>query len=245
MLIRILPLLTGLLPVIAIHLSLVVAIYYGAVPSCFPYTEGCTSISATGRHEPASFIFKPAMMTSWAILVFYWLFNVAWLRSLARAAGRDDSIGAWMAAVGTTGAVALILYTTFLGTEAPFYEFMRRVGIYFYFGCTVIAQIILARHTLSLARTLSLPETLRAGQAQMTLALVPFILGILNLVLKATLENPDRAENIIEWIFALLMQSYFLLTIITWRETGFGGQFRVALERDQRPASGTEENSGQ
>ena len=230
MLIRVLPILTGLLPVIAIHLSLVVAIHYGAVPSCFPYTDGCTSISATGRYEPASFIFKPAMMSSWAILVFYWLFNVAWLRALARAAGRPPGIGTWMAAVGTMGAVALILYTTFLGTGAGFYEFMRRVGIYFYFGCTVIAQIILARHTLSLGRALGLPTTIRVGRGQMALALVPFVLGILNLTLKATLENPDPAENVIEWIFALLMHGFFLLTVFAWRETGFGGHFRVTLQ---------------
>jgi hypothetical protein len=229
MLIRVLPLVTGLLPIIAIHISLVVAINAGTVPSCFPYIEGCTSISATGRHEPASLIFKPAMMSSWGILVFYWLFNLAWLRSLARTSGQNTNIGAWMAGVGTVGALALILYTTFLGTEAPFYEFMRRVGIYFYFGCTVIAQIILARHTLGLSRRLALETTRRVGQVQITLALIPFVLGILNLVLKATLENPDPVENIIEWIFALLMQSYFLLTYLAWRETAFSGRFEVVI----------------
>ena len=67
MLIRLLPLVTGLLPILAIHISLLVAINAGVIPACFPYIEGCTSISATGRYEPASFIFKPAMMSSWAV----------------------------------------------------------------------------------------------------------------------------------------------------------------------------------
>jgi hypothetical protein len=217
---------------VAIHVSLVVAIDAAAIPACFPYIDGCASISATGRYEPASFIFKPAMMSEWAILVFYWLFNVAWLRGLAREAGDNARMGTAMAVIGVTGALALILYTTFLGTHAPFYEFMRRIGIYFYFGCTVIAQIILARRTIGLAKILGLPVTERIGRMQFGLTMVPFVLGIANLILKSTLANPDPAENVIEWIFALLMHVFFLLTYGAWRETGFDVVWAV------RPPSG-------
>ena len=229
MLLRLLPLITGLLPMIAIHISLFVAINAASIPACNPYIDGCTSISATGRYEPASFIFKPAMLSQWGILVAYWVFNVAWLRAMARQTGSNEKIGQWIAIVGTVGAIALVLYTTFLGTQAPFYEFMRRVGIYFYFGCSVIAQIMLARHTLSLSRALRLEGVARIGRAQMAIALVPFVLGVLNLVLKNTLADPDPVENVIEWIFALLMQTYFLLTYFAWRDTGFDGRFDVDI----------------
>ena len=230
MLLRLLPLITGLMPMIAIHLSLFVAINAASIPACNPYIDGCTSISATGRYEPASFIFKPAMLSQWGILIMYWLFNVAWLRAMARRADSDENIGKWLAVVGTAGAVALVLYTTFLGTQAPFYEFMRRIGIYFYFGCSVVAQIMLARHTLRLSRMLSLEPVARIGRVQMAIALVPFVLGVLNLVLKNTLANPDPIENVIEWIFALLMQTYFLLTFFAWRHTGFDGSFEVRID---------------
>jgi len=231
MLIRLLPLFTGLLPILAIHVSLLVAINAGAIPSCIPYIEGCASISATGRYEPASFIFKPAMMTEWILLVAYWLFCVAWIRSLAAAAGRSNKTGIWIGVFGCAGALALILYVTFLGTQAPFYEVMRRSGIYLYFLFSVIAQIILARHTISIASALKLQNVEKTGRIQMVLALVPFALGALNLILKSTLEDPDPAENVIEWIFALLMHVYFLLTYFSWKETGFDGQFRVSLRR--------------
>jgi hypothetical protein len=231
MLVRILPLVTGLLPIVAIHVSLVVAINAGAIPACFPYIDGCASISATGRYEPASFIFKPAMMSEWTILIIYWLFNVAWLRSLSRQAGADEKSGTSIAVFGVIGALALILYTTFLGTQAPFYEIMRRFGIYFYFGCSVVAQIILARQTITLSTSLGLEKLKRLGNAQFVLSVLPFALGALNLVLKSTLEDPDPVENIIEWIFALLMHVYFILTYFTWRETGFNGRFTI----DQRP----------
>jgi len=230
-LIRLLPIITGALPIVAIHLSLVVAIHAGSIPSCIPYLEGCTSISAAGRYEPASFIFKPAMMSEWAMMVFYWLFNVSWLRSLANTAGRNSRTGRWTGIFGVAGALALIIYVTFLGTQAPFYEFMRRFGIYLYFLFSVIAQIMLARHTLDLSRALALDKLERIGKAQMALALVPFFLGALNLILKSSLANPDPAENIIEWIFALLMHVYFLLTYFAWRGTGFSGRFTTRLSR--------------
>ncbi len=231
MLLRLLPLLTGLLPIVAIHVSLVVAIHAGSIPSCLPYLDGCTSISAAGRYEPASFIFKPAMMSEWAILVFYWLLNVAWLRSLATETGANGKTGIWVGIFGCTGALALILYVTFLGTQTPFYEFMRRFGVYLYFFLSVVAQIILARHTIFLAAKMRLTLVGRIGKVQLVLALIPFALGALNLVLKATLEDPDPAENIIEWIFALLMHVYFLLTYFTWRETGFDGTWAVNQTR--------------
>lgn len=225
--VRILPLLTGFLPIVAIHISLAVAINAGAIPACFPYVEGCASISATGRYEPASFIFKPAMMSEWCLLVLYWLFSLGWLRCLARQAGGSERVGTWMAAFGVTGALALILYTTFLGTQAPFYEFMRRTGIYFYFGCTVIAQIILARRTIRFGQILGLRRVERTARFQFGLTMVPFVLGIANLVLKSVLADPDPVENVIEWIFALLMHVYFLLTYVSWRDTRFDGRWTV------------------
>jgi hypothetical protein len=231
MLLRLLPLVAGLLPIVAIHVSLLLAIDAGTIPSCFPYVDGCASISATGRYEPASFVFKPAMMSEWVILMAYWLFNVAWIRSLSEAAGASRKPGTWIGIFGCAGALALILYVTFLGTQAPFYEVMRRFGVYLYFLFSVIAQILLAHETIRFSRDLELAETTKIGRIQMMLALVPFGLGALNLVLKSTLANPDPAENIIEWVFALLMHAYFVLTYVTWKQTGFDGRFAVDLHR--------------
>ena len=88
-----------------------------------------------------------------------------------------------------------------------------------------------ARLTLSLSRTHGLQSVTMIGRVQMAIALVPFALGVLNLVLKNTLADPDPIENVIEWIFALLMHIYFVLTYFAWRDTGFGGRFDVALDK--------------
>ena len=234
MLLRLLPLVTGFAPIFAAHASYLIAIRAGILPACIPYIAGCTSISATGRYPPASLLFKSVMMPEAILMAAYWLFSVAWLRSLERAAGRDGNSGTMIGVFGVAGALFLIVYVTFLGTQGPVYDFMRRFGVYLYFLFTVIAQLILASKVLSVSTQLRVPEVVRITRYQLALALVPFAIGILNLVLKAMLDDATAAERIIEWIFALLMQSYFLLSYYSWRATGFSGSFAVEDARVPR-----------
>jgi hypothetical protein len=221
MLLRVLPLITGLVPIVAIHLSLLIAVNAGSIPACIPYIEGCASISATGRYPPASFLFKAVMMTESVVMIAYWLFNVAWLRSMEKLHGWPGNGGTAMGVLGTGGALFLVLYVTFLGTQEPFYEVMRRFGIYFYFALTVVAQILLALKSKQLSTALRMPSIIRIANIQLALASAPFALGVLNLTLKATLADPDPAENVIEWISALLMHLFFVLSYISWRDSGF------------------------
>ena len=227
MLLRCLPLITGLLPIIAIHLSLALAINAGVIPACFPYIEGCTSISATGRYMPASFLFKPAMIAEAVIMVIYWLSSVAWLNYLYEAAEQQPRGGKTIAGLGSAGALFLIVYVTFLGTQEPFYEFMRRFGIYLYFAFTIIAQIALATRLIPVSKMLGLTTITTIAKWQLALTIVPFVLGVLNLILKAIMVDANAAENVIEWIFALLMHVYFVLSYFAWRKTAFAVSFSI------------------
>jgi len=231
MMLRLLPLVTGLLPLIAVFTSYGIAIDTAGLPACNPFLDGCTSVSATGRHPPASFLFRAAMLPQSILLTAYWLASLTWYRALRQHFGRDPRAGAAIGWFGVSGALFLVPYVTFLGTEEPFYEFMRRYGIYMYFLLNVIAQIILASRTLPLVRELALPRVLIATRIQLALAWIPFALGALNLILKALLEDADAAENRIEWIFAFLMQAYFLLSFVAWHSTNFSLAARIELRR--------------
>lgn len=228
MMLRILPLATGLVPIIAVFTSFWIAAKTGNVPSCNPFVDGCTSVSATGRYPPASYLFKGAMLPQSMILSCYWLFNVAWLRALAVATGKVPRNTYLVGTLGVTGSLFLILYVTFLGSQEPFYEFMRRYGVYLYFLLNVIAQIILASKVLPIAKNLANRRLVKLTRLQLFLGWFPFALGALNLVLKATLEDAGPSEARIEWIFAMQMQLYFLVTYFSWRETGFDVTFGVA-----------------
>lgn len=228
MLLRLLPLITGLLPIIAILASFFIAVDAGRVPPCNPFIDGCTSISATGRYPPASYLFRAAMLPQSVLLTIFWLFSAAWLRALAQAAGKkNDRAGSAIGALGAGGALCLILYVTFLGTTEPFYEFMRRFGVYLYFLLTVLAQLGLAWQVRPFAATLANDRLAVLANCQLGLAIVPFLMGILNLILKAVLADPDPAENVIEWLFALLMQGWFVLAWMTWQVTGFNARFAI------------------
>ncbi len=228
MILRVLPIVVGLVPVVTVFTCYWIAIDAAGLPVCNPFLDGCTSVSATGRHPPASYLFRATMLPQSILLAIYWLFNVAWLRALQREAGYPSYSGPTIGIIGVTGSLFLILYVTFLGTEQPFYEFMRRYGVYLYFALNVIAQLLLAYKVLPLARGWPRTRLLTLVRAQLVLGWVPFALGVLNLVLKAVLEESRPAENRIEWIFAILMQAYFLITYFAWRETRFAVNVSVA-----------------
>jgi hypothetical protein len=228
---RIVPLATGLLPIIAIHICYLLGIEYASLPACIPYLDGCTSISAAGRYPPASYLFKAVMMPCSVLLCIYWVLNAAWLRAMDSAVGQSATRYNAISVFGIAGAISLVVYVSFLGTSEPFYEFMRRFGVYLYFLFSVIAQLWLAVATMRMSRRTESNSLRRVALAQLFLSISPFAIGILNLVLKAVLEDSGQAENVIEWIFALMMQLYFLLSFVAWRRSGFHAEFSVTNRR--------------
>ena len=217
MLIRWLPLLAGVLPFLAVNLAYWMGVRHDVLPSCFPYIDGCTSISSTGRHPPGSLLFRAAHMPQGVLLLFLWYFSVQWLRALRPGVRRSTELVVLIS--GTTGALALIVYTTYLGTTESFYEFMRRFGIYCYFLGTVLAQLFLALSFLRHANTLRAPALVNMARAMLWLCLMPFVLGILNLILKELLADAGAIQNRIEWIAALSIQAYFFVLYYAWRGT--------------------------
>ena len=204
--IRALPLFIGLLPVLGVTAAYWLNVEAGVLPSCIPFLDGCTSISSTGRYLPGSMLFRAVLLPQAALLVVLWWIGVGWL-------GNVSPASRWRKAIvicGATGALALVLYVTFLGTKQPFYEFMRHFGIYFYFLGTALSQILL---------TGSMPRS-RLRSMMLFVIGTPFVLGIINLLQKAVLTAPNNFENRIEWISALLMQVWFVLLYFAWRRSG-------------------------
>lgn len=225
MLIRALPLFAGIAPVAGITLAYWLGVNNDVLPSCIPYVNGCTSVSATGRYMPGSLLFRAVMLPQSILLVVVWYLSAHWLRAIAPS---TKAAGAIMLS-GFIGALCLVLYVTFLGTKAPFYELMRRFGIYLYFLGTAAAQLTLAIALFGHAKHNTLRSLKWIAVAMLSLCGLPFVLGVLNLVLKAVLEDADTAENRIEWISALLMQGYFVVLYLAWRRTGFSVAVRTDL----------------
>lgn len=199
---RWLPIAIAILPLVAIGASYYVAAAHHLVPGCNPFLDGCTSISATGRYEPASYIFKPAHLLLAALLSAFW-YQLGARGEL----GTRRSTGVRCA--GLIAAAALAVYTLTLGSQTPAYEFMRRFGIYFFFAGTVLAQL-LATLGLRAANTPASAATRRVLACMLATCLAPVLLGVVNFVQKAVLADPDPMENRIEWSTTVLMQAWFV-----------------------------------
>ncbi len=202
-------LIIALLPVCAVAIAYAIAVAYETVPRCNPFMDGCTSISATGRHAPSSYVFKPAHLLQSALLALLWL-------RVSRDAPANSRLLVMAKICGLSGAAALVVYTLTLGSQTPLYEFMRRFGIYAFFLGTVLAQLLT---TVSLRTSPGTGRPVRNPWVKllMVLVLVPVVLGVWNFVGKAVLADPDSMENRIEWSAALAMQCWFLLLYLYQR----------------------------
>jgi low temperature requirement protein LtrA len=227
MLLRLLPLIAGFVPLIAVFGALWIGVSNEVLPPCFPVFDGCFSISAAGRRPPGSFLFRAVMMPQSMLLLILWFFVVLWLRSLDPALHRSTRTAILVS--GFIGSLALILYVTFLGTREPFYEVMRRSGVYFAFLGNGVAQIITAVVFRRISRSLQAPAATLAANILYGHWVIALALGFLNVVLKRVIEDSDATENRIEWIVFVVMQSYFVALYYAWRITGFNASVSTRL----------------
>ncbi|MBT8149281.1 MAG: hypothetical protein KJO24_05080, partial [Gammaproteobacteria bacterium] len=110
---RYLALAVALLPFAAANLSYLISASQGFVEWCVPYWQGCTSISAAGRHGAAYFVFKALMIPAAVLSALYWLAKFRWLSHLQNAAGHaGHAVPLVCLSMGCVAAVGLVLYAT-------------------------------------------------------------------------------------------------------------------------------------
>lgn len=202
----------ALWPILIVHASYAVSIVEAHVLPCNPYWDGCTSISRAARYGSANHLFRAAMLPYALPLGLYWWLNQRWLLALGDRGSRAMMITGWV------GVLFMILYVTFLGTEGPTYQLMRRYGINVYFGATYFAQVLLIGRlrAVSAAGPAPWPRWLVPGLA--TMALGVLAMGLLFVAVGYGLPlDRDRLENTLEWNMALLMQLSVLLVVLAWR----------------------------
>lgn len=219
MLLRLLPLIVGLAPLVAVFGALWIGVSNEVLPPCFPPLDGCISISAAGRRPPGSLLFRSVMASQAVLLVVVWYLSVLWLRSLEPQLRRSTTAAILIS--GIVGAIAIIIYVTFLGTQGPVYEFMRRTGIYFGFLGVGVAQIIMAVALRRISRPSQQQSFVRTAKFMLGVCATAVALGFLNMILKRIVEDADSVENRFEWLVFVVLQCYFFGLYQAWRVTGF------------------------
>lgn len=202
-------------PVLTVHLSYAVSAAGGIVPACIPYLEGCTSISATGRHGPGYVLFKAGMLPSALALIAYWRLCRDWLLEAGDVDGPAMRSLLWL---GIAAALFMMLYTVFLGHKGEVYNLLRRFGVTLNLGFTYLAQLLVVWRLRRLRdRDGQAPCPAWILRAKTWLVTVLLLLGLGSVPVSNFIADKDPVENAIEWTFCLLMSSFYLLTALAWR----------------------------
>jgi hypothetical protein len=208
----------GLLLILAANSALLINFQYGLEP-CFPYWEGCYSVSRGIRSGPGLVLFKLAALPSAGFMIAYWILARCWTHESIDAGRRPD----WVAVLGIAGAVFFVVYALSLGSEGDLYRWMRRYGVVFYFAGTALAQLLLASifhsapdkegHPMPLLRIYTGAVALMWG------------LGLGSAFKRKLVDDPallDRVENALEWNFALALSLVFLVLAMMHSRTRGG-----------------------
>ncbi len=199
-----LALIVGSVPVLAININYLIAVSEGYVPWCNPYWDGCTSISATGRHGFAFYFFKLTMLPMAFLYALYW-------RQMHIQLRQHGYLGKGILRLGYLSAAALSLYVITLGLVGDSFQLSRRIGIIFYFTFTYLCQL-LAIYQMNRLR-INLPGL----TLQLQLSFLILSVGVLSLILGVTLTNYNDYEDAFEWNIALMLHLMFVLNWWGWR----------------------------
>ena len=223
-------LLSGAIPLITINVSYWLARANGHVASCLPYIDGCTSVSATGRHPPEALLFRAGMISVAVLMVLYWKSVVEWLRCLG---DHDTKMLKMMLFLGLVGSLFLVVYATALGYKGDEYGFMRRIGTAVYFLFSFAAQMIFALRLRRLVRNDANVLLCRIARVKFVLCVLMLTIGLSSLAIPAVFENKDPIQNMVAWNFSVLMMLFYATSYFAWRTTGFTVNFRLGWSNEQ------------
>ena len=192
-----------------------------------PYLDGCVSISRAARSGPGLHLFRALMLPSAVLLLLSWEFVREWLRGLGACSGRR---GWLIGGLGAVGAVFLVFYATWLGTEGDWYRWLRRYGVIFYFAGTALAQLLLIWVLWPQRMRLAGGRLARPIAALTALVSLQWALGVFSSLKRLIFDDPqliDRIESIIEWCYALPMATGFIVIAWMFRRSGFHARFHL------------------
>ncbi|HJN50515.1 MAG: hypothetical protein QGI68_00795 [Pseudomonadales bacterium] len=218
---------TALLPIVAVHISYLLAATWQHVPWCVPYWDSCTSISATGRHSPEYYFFKATMIPTAIMMMVFWRVCYEWLLALGDEKNWQTKT---IPVIGFIAALCLILYTTVLGADGDLFRLQRKIGVIIYFAFTALAQLLLTRRVGRIhANSKAIPAEIY--MSLYSLSALILAIAILSVFLGVFYSLYDQIEDAFEWVLALLIHCYFLVIYFAFEKTSFSISYTAGSGR--------------
>jgi len=217
-----LPFCLGILAIFAANLSFVISVNGGFVETCFPYLEGCASISKSARNGLSAILFKLIVLPVMTLLSIYWFISYCYIKNLKGIKVLQNNL---MLITGIIGSLFGILYTAFLGSEGDIYQLLRRFGIYFFFLGTYVSQ---ALEVTQLTNIFEIKDFKPLRGMKFLIFFIGFII-LVSTPFYGFIEKDDWLENVLEWNITFLICSYFIVSSFLWRKI----KLQVNLEFNQ------------
>lgn len=208
----------GVLSLFVVHFSYWLNIHAGDALAplyhCNPYIEGCVSTSRAVRSGPGLVWFKAVMLPVAMLMALTWRFMGPWMASFG---GAMPKVRRWTVWLGVGGAIALVVYVIYLGTEGPVYSWLRRYGVIFFFGFTALAQLVAARFVWGMFHN-QLPWS---AAFFIVIVSLQWAIGVFSAFKRLLFDDPvfiDQLENITEWLMVATMSLGFMLIGLLLRQ---------------------------
>ena len=218
-----------LVPLIAINTCLLISVNASLLKDTFfavdpigwsnytiPYFDGSLSISRASRTFPQYLIFKPAMIATGIMLIFYWSTNNALINSLNRTQKKKFSFKTF----GVLSAVFLIIHSILLGVEfdIKLFKLLRRVVLLGFIIFEIIAQCLLVINLYKLKSKIVELSNSKILSLKIGLVSILSLIALLSLPLLISSGNIHFKHGL-EWNFFLGVISFYLLTNLFWKKT--------------------------
>ena len=218
------PVITAVVPAVAVHVCYLMAAQLGHVPWCFPYIDGCTSISAVGRNSPESHVFRAAIIPTAVFMMMYWRLNYEWFKTLnSQTSIRNRS----MLYCGIIASIGVTLYATVLGSIGQEYHVQRRLGVTTFYIFTFLAQLIMTLQIGGVVKRQPALVSARVYRCLVAICATVSILGLANILPWALYEEHGNIDDAIAWTVTLIILGYFFVTYFAWKRSGFQARFTV------------------
>jgi len=181
-------------------------IHQGGLDACFPYVEGCLSVSRGLRSGPGLLLFRAMAVPTALCMAGTWAGLPPGLRGRAVP---------W---IGMVGVAFFLLYAFTLGSDGELYRWMRRYGVVFYFGLTGLAQLLVAAQLWARGQCGSVRAT--GARTFTTMIVATWAIGVLSAFKRQLIDDPevvDRFQNALEWDFALALSLTFMAMALLMR----------------------------
>jgi|TARA_B110000211_G_C14073549_1_gene551023 hypothetical protein len=217
------------LPLIAINICLFISTNYhffensiiqvdqiGRTAFTIPYLDGGTSISRVSRTFPQYLIFKPAMILTGILLMFYWNYN----NRLMNKFKNTENLKYKFRIFGILSAIFLIIHSIFLGIkfDIQIYKLFRRVILLSFIIFEIIAQGILVYHFFKIKNQISEISNKKILNLKITLVALLTTVALLSLPILIAKGNTHFKHGL-EWNYFVGVIVFYLLTFFFWKRT--------------------------